>query len=185
MSLASSVWASQKTFASLQYAKIKNVFALSAQPESPNTEKGTSPDLQLQKLPRQTGSHKHEPAPESDNHMPPESTTFKKTPDQPPTKYGSLHRLKLLPVTPPDLGDDIVSAVNAFKRTFAQTWRPAHVPPERGTVMFSGMVELVGPKGVAVFDVRAAYHPAESRWSSIGIAPRRIQPRKQSPRGGS
>ncbi|KAI4128834.1 MAG: hypothetical protein LQ338_002534 [Usnochroma carphineum] len=185
-SLASSAWASQKTFVFLQYAKIKNVLAFSSSSEASSSKESKSPSLRLQNISQQTGSKEQEPDRKSDRDLPANSPTFNQTSDQPPTENGSTNVSKWLPVTPtiPNLGNDIVSAGEAFKKTFAKTWRPAHVPPERGTVMFSGMVELVGPKGVAVLDVHAAYHAAESRWSQIAIAPRRVQPRKQSPRGG-
>lgn len=119
--------------------------------------------------------------------MPPGSSTFNKESDESLTKNGSSDRSRLLPITPtiPDLGGDALSAVDAFKSTFARTWQPAQTPPERGTVMFSGLIELVGPKGIAVLDVRAVYHPAEKRWCQISLAPRRFQPRKQVPKGGS
>ena len=60
-----------------------------------------------------------------------------------------------------------------------------HTPPERGTIMISGLVELVGTKATCVVDVRAAYHPKENRWQAIGVGVRRLQSKKQSPKGGS
>ncbi|KAL8742823.1 MAG: hypothetical protein Q9184_008189, partial [Pyrenodesmia sp. 2 TL-2023] len=104
--------------------------------------------MQLQKLSEQTKPPKQESASESNGDFPPEAPTFKKAPGQSPSKNGLSDRSSFLPVTPtiPALGTDTVSAVDAFKETFAKTWRPAHAPPERGTVLFSGLVELVGPK---------------------------------------
>ncbi|KAL8971759.1 MAG: hypothetical protein Q9197_003112 [Variospora fuerteventurae] len=156
-SLASSIWASQKTFASLQISKITNALAFHLSPEAPEAEKSNPPDLQLQKAAQQGGPQKHDSTSESDADMPPGSSTFNKESDESLTKNGSSDRSRLLPITPtiPDLGGDALSAVDAFKSTFARTWQPAQTPPERGTVMFSGLIELVGPKGIAVLDVRA------------------------------
>lgn len=50
--------------------------------------------------------------------------------------------------------------------------------------MVSGLVELTGSKATAVLDVRAAYHPKENRWVAIGVGVRRLQARKQAPKGG-
>lgn len=185
-SIASSFWASSKTMTSLQYAKLKSVLDFSSDSQTSSSENSNAPDLKLQRLSQQTSPQEQKSAPGSDGVMPAGSSIFNSAPGQSSTKPGSSDLSKLLPVLPslPDVGDDTVSAVNAFKKTFAQTWRPARAPPERGTVMFSGMVELVGPKGVAVLDVHAAYHAAESRWTQISVAPRRIQLRKQRPKGG-
>ncbi|KAL8918013.1 MAG: hypothetical protein Q9208_007611 [Pyrenodesmia sp. 3 TL-2023] len=185
-SLASSVWASQKTLVSLQYDRIKNILAYPAGSEAPSSEEDSPPSMQLQKLSEQTKPSKQESASESNGDFPPEAPTFRKALGEPPSKTGLSDRSRFLPVTPtiPTLGTDTVSAVDAFKETFARTWRPAHAPPERGTVIFSGLVELVGSDGFVVLDVRAAYHPAESRWTQISLVPRRMQPRKQGPRGG-
>lgn len=184
--MASSVWASHKTFAGLQYTKIKNMLAFQSDPEAPGSKKSESIGLHLQKLLQQTRPQKQEHDPETDSGMPAESSSFKPTPDRRPARDGSSNIAKLLPSTPtiPDLGDDSLSIVDAFKKTFAKTWKPAYAPPERGTVIFSGMVEIVGPKGFVVLDVRAAYHPVESRWTQMELSLRRAQLRKQGPRGG-
>ncbi|KAL8903115.1 MAG: hypothetical protein Q9207_004137 [Kuettlingeria erythrocarpa] len=186
-SLASSFWASQKTLASLQYEKIKNLLAFSATSEAPGSESDSRPTMQLQKLSEQTEPQKQESACESTGDSPPEASTSKKERDGLPPKNRSSDGSRFFPVTVtiPDLGDDTVSAVEAFKKTFARTWRPAPAPPERGTVIFSGLVELVGPKGIVLLDVHAAYHPVESRWTQVSLFLRRVQPRKPVPPGGS
>ncbi len=102
-------------------------------------------------------------------------------PFSPPSDTSKPFQLRF---PPPGTREDLASAATAFKTTFSQTWQPTHTPPERGTVLFSGMVELVGPKGVAVLDVRGEYHAAESRWTKVGIGVRRLQSKKQIPRGG-
>ncbi len=143
--------------------------------------------MQLQKLSEQTEPQKQESASESTGDSPPEASTFKKELDGLPPKNRFWDRSRLFPVTPtiPDLGDDTVSAAEAFKKTFAKTWRPTLAPPERGTVIFSGLVELAGPRGIVLLDVRAVYHPAESRWTQVSLLLRRAQPKNSVPRGGS
>ncbi|KAL8708300.1 MAG: hypothetical protein Q9220_006775 [cf. Caloplaca sp. 1 TL-2023] len=182
----SSMWASYRTMASLQYAKFREYFKLFSDPQAPSSESAEAPDLSLQDMQEKTSPQKQKSpsTPES------EESSKKSEGDEPSNtasqRATSSDFSRLLPSYPglPAMGDDMNSAMSAFKKTFAQTWRPASTPPERGTVMFSGMVELVGPKGVAVLDVRGEYHAAESRWSKVGIAVRRIQPKKQGPKGG-
>ncbi|KAL8936771.1 MAG: hypothetical protein Q9216_004756 [Gyalolechia sp. 2 TL-2023] len=186
MSLASSVWASSKTMTSLQYARLKSVLDFSSDSQTSRPEDSNETDLKLQKLPQQAAPQKQKSAPGSAGDMPVGSSFFNSAPSESSTKHGSSDLSKLLPVLPtlPDVSDDTASAAKAFKKTFNKTWRPANAPPERGTVIFSGMIELVGPKGVAVLDIRAAYHAAESRWTQIAVSPRRVRPKKQSPMGG-
>lgn len=171
---------------SLQYARLKSVLGFSSDSQASSPEDSNAPDLRLQKLPQQAAPHKQKSAPGSDSDMPAGSSIFNNAPGQSSTKHGSSDLSKLLPMLPtlPDVSDDTASAVKAFEQAFARTWRPAYAPPERGTVIFSGMIELVGPKGVAVLDVRAAYHAAESKWTQIGVAPRRVRAKKQGPMGG-
>lgn len=180
ISLASSVWASSKTMTSLQYARLKNMLDFTSDSQASRPEDSNAPDLKLQDLSQQRTPQKQKSAPGSDNDMPTGSSHFNDT------EHGSSDLSKLLPIMPtlPDVGDDMASAIDAFQATFAKTWRPANAPPERGTVIFSGIIELMGPKGVTVLDVRAAYHAAESRWTQIAVAPRRFRPRKQGPIGG-
>ncbi|KAF4624467.1 hypothetical protein G7Y89_g13704 [Cudoniella acicularis] len=50
-------------------------------------------------------------------------------------------------------------AIMAFRTKLAQTWRPAPNFPPRGSILFSGMVELESAKAYLVFDVKAAWDP--------------------------
>ena len=92
-------------------------------------------------------------------------------------------RLPSWPV-PPGMDDGIASAMKAFGDNFSKTWKPARAPPERGTVFFSGLVELIGPTGVAIVDVSGAYHAEEARWTNLAMGIRRLQSKRQSPKGG-
>lgn len=79
---------------------------------------------------------------------------------------------------------DFGTALHVFQHSLIRTWKMPHAPPERGSIMVSGLVELTGSKATAVLDVRAAYHPKENRWVAIGVGVRRLQARKQAPKGG-
>ena len=71
-----------------------------------------------------------------------------------------------------------------LKHQLAKNWQPPHTPlMVYGSVLFSGLVELVGQKGTCVCDVRASYHPSEDRWVTISVSVRRIQAFKQAPKG--
>lgn len=71
-----------------------------------------------------------------------------------------------------------------FKHQMAKNWEPPSAPlMVYGSVMFSGLVELVGPKGFCVCDVSASYHPIEAKWVTISVGLRRVQSFKQPPKG--
>jgi hypothetical protein len=76
------------------------------------------------------------------------------------------------------------AALTVFKTNLANQWQPAAVPPPRGSVVVSGLVQVLGSKGSCVVDVAAAYHPAKSRWLGISMTVRRAQPKSISPPGG-
>lgn len=80
---------------------------------------------------------------------------------------------------------DFGTALHVFQHSLIRTWKMPHAPPERGSIMVSGLVELVGSKATCVLDVRAAYHPKENRWVAIGVGVRRLQAKKQAPKGGT
>lgn len=81
-------------------------------------------------------------------------------------------------------GEDYATASKALKATLAKNWKKGmSFEPPRGTIIVSGLVELCGPKGFCVLDVRAAYDPRESQWMVISAGVRRSQPRVQRPKG--
>ena len=98
------------------------------------------------------------------------------------TKDGAKVLRALPPIPQPN--EEITSAVTTFKRTLAREWKPAGIPPPRGTLIVSGIVEIKGPNGRCTLEVQAAYHPAQSRWVSLAMGVRRIYPKKKGPRGG-
>lgn len=177
-----SFWASYNALWSLQLAKIKNLLGIKSEPASAK-----------QRLPpgyinfhRLTQMKDKDASGATGVEASPESKTPALTPPAPPSSSPRSDGAKLLRALPaiPQPGEEMSSALNAFKRTLAKTWRPASAPAPRGTFMVSGLVEVAGPKGHCVLDIHAAYHPAESRWVAVGIDVRRIQLKKQGPKGG-
>lgn len=170
--------------ASLQYAKVKGHFKFSTEPKSSDSNDSTA--LSLQNMQQEMSTSKHEPDSTSKSVQPAEGSGAAEAVDQPQTDQAPSDSGKPFQLTfpPPGTSNDLATAATAFKATFSERWQPVSIPPERGTVFFSGMVELVGPKGVAVLDVRGAYHAADSRWTQVSMAVRRAAPRKQGPRGG-
>ena len=178
-SMMASMWATYSTLWSLQVAKVKNL--LNIKPSSESQGPKVPPGLiDFQRLAKASDGQQRHPSPGVDK-MP-----HGKSPDSADAKTDS-DGAKVLPVLPtyPQPTGEIGSALSAFKRTLAKTWKPAVEPAPRGTFMVSGLVEVLGPKGVCVLDVRAAYHPAESKWVTIAMGVRRIQSRKQRPKGGN
>lgn len=172
--------------ASLQYAKLKKHLNLASDSEASSTRTIDNAKLDLKDIHQRIGPEKQESAPESGSEQPTEGPPSDKATGQAFTGNWSSDLSKKLSSwpAPPGMDDEIASAMKAFGENFARTWKPVRAPPERGTVFFSGLIELVGPNGVAVLDVRAAFHAAEGRWTQIGVGIRRMQSKKQTPKGG-
>ena len=180
--MTSSFWASSQVYWSLQMAKLKNFLGIQSDSEPPN-----------QIVPRRYVKHPQllRTDDRQNKRKPQADPGVKEASQIAPSKSlsgaaGSADAAKGFPPLPavPQPNGDMSSALMTFKRTLAKTWRPASIPPPRGSFIVSGLVELEGPRGMCVLDVHAAYHPKESRWEAISVALRRLQQRKQSPKGG-
>ncbi len=79
----------------------------------------------------------------------------------------------------------LTDAMKAFKKKFAQTFKPAPNYPPRGSILISGLVEIDSPRAWLVFDVRAAWDPKTKTFDarSMNIQMRRTQLKKQGPIG--
>lgn len=185
-SVALSMWASYKTLWSLQLARAKRF--LSIDNDEMTLDSKGSADFQ----PTETGKNHQEKYP---NYAPDLFAENDETPAapqpsspnlssageaDPPSK--AMQRLENLGVL--GLVADMTSAMDTFNHSILETWQIPHTPPERGTVIISGLVELVGEKAICVVDVRAAFHPKENRWVAVGVGVRRLQAKKQVPKGG-
>jgi len=71
-----------------------------------------------------------------------------------------------------------------FYHTFAHSQNKMKMDPPRGSVVFSGLVEVMGSKARATMDVTAAYDLSQGKFVIVNAAPRRIQARSQVPKGG-
>ncbi|KAL9610201.1 MAG: hypothetical protein Q9167_005078 [Letrouitia subvulpina] len=184
-SLALSFWASIRTMLSLQIAKLKSLSSMNVGQETKKSGSMESTDEQFKRLfpgpsknrqgsmPAESDERGVSSSPESSN---PENSTIRR---QLPNDSGNP------PLTSTTgVGSDFSIAYDAFKRTLGKTWAPAHIPMEKGSIVFSGLVEVVGPKGLIVVDVYALYHPAEAKWLMLSISARRVQEKNQSPKGG-
>lgn len=190
-SMAASLWASYRLLLSLRLARIKDYLNIKSEQENVNPNLSSSlfdfrrlvnQKQESQPSPGAGGASQAEsgsPTPDEVNSK--TSRTSKTSPKRAPSN--SANALPPMPSLP-EPGEDMSIAFKTFKRTLAKTWKRAYVPVERGTFLVSGLVEVEGSKAVCVLDVRAAYHPEESRWANISIGVRRLQPRKQVPRGG-
>lgn len=183
-SIAVSMWSSYNTLWSLQVARAKQMLGIQSEvkPESTSTKV-----VDFQELAK---GHKGQEKPSGASAG--QGAESDKLPVVPSPNLSSadaakvseakqrLQSLGLLGVV-----TDFSSALTSFKNSLLKTWKFPHAPPERGTVMVSGLVELVGSKANCVLDVRAAFHPKENRFVAIGVGVRRLQARKQSPKGGT
>ncbi|KAI9784817.1 MAG: hypothetical protein M1839_001547 [Geoglossum umbratile] len=120
----------------------------------------------------------------SDSPEPSGETSTKDVPSRASTAE-SPSKDVLPPLPPIPQANEYTSVpVSAFRNTLKRTWRPAAPVVPRGSIIVSGLVEVIGTKSVCVIDVRAAYNPAKSKWEVVQIGTRRLQEHSQAPKGG-
>jgi hypothetical protein len=80
---------------------------------------------------------------------------------------------------------DLLLANKIFKET-ARVKRNKNLSNSapRGCVVFSGMIEFVGSRGFATFDIRALYDLKSSSFVKLDGRIRRVQEKHQRPKGG-
>lgn len=181
MSVAWSLYASYLHLISLRLAKYKQ-FLNSKLPEDKRHKLFSEEQLRaleavgfLKLTPKIKEASGSEPGKVSHSEQPPKAKL-----DRAPS--GSTPVFPPLPSIPAT-GEDFNLAFKTFKRVLAKTSKDSTLHGERGVCLVSGLVEVEGPKAVCVMDVRAFYHPGDSRWVSIAIGIRRMQARQQYPRG--
>ncbi|KAI1005355.1 hypothetical protein K3495_g2863 [Podosphaera aphanis] len=86
-----------------------------------------------------------------------------------------------------DLRQGYSGPLSAFKKTFTKSWkRPVCYPP-RGSFSVSGLIEIDTSKAFLVFEVIAFWDPQTKSYDtdSLALGLKRIQLKKQVPRGGN
>ena len=188
--VAVSLWSSYSTLWSLQFARAKGLLGLKSGEQLPGPSATKMVDFQ-----KLAGGDEDETS-QSDAHFEEgEGTTDTEPapPPTPPSKVASAAELSRMSTAEQRLHklglrgtmQDLGTALHVFQHSLLKTWKMPQVPPERGSIIISGLVELVGSKATCVIDVRAAYHPKENRWVGVSVGMRRMQAKRQSPKGGS
>lgn len=163
------LWASCRTFLTLRFARIYEKVAFGSKKEDLNNG---SPQisLSLQKLIKvpqdgdtQISSSIKDPPPEPTKD-PPKAKLSRDRPKVPSNSGQDSSSDDLSP-----LEQDVNAAFVAFSRTLANNWKRPALILERGTILVSGRVQVVGPNGMCEVDVEASYHPRESRFKSFDI----------------
>ncbi|KAL9101556.1 MAG: hypothetical protein Q9163_003185, partial [Psora crenata] len=189
-SIATSLYVSYRTFWSLQYARLKQYFHVRS--EQGNEAAQLNPRaLGLPPWPRPEQKEDTRLSTGLDKMADPKSTDGKSTgianAKSPPKSSLadspiSSRILSSLPSIPQVTGDAAV-AVTAFKQTVAKTWQIPSIL-ERGQVPISGLIEIEGSRGFAVYDAVALYDPTKSTIVAISVQLRRAALKRQSPLGG-
>ena len=156
-------WDSYKALWDSSVAKIRKAF----DPQEPNKRFPPGFALPQKESTQETESDKSK----SKNHA------------APTLSQNSSQWARMLPPLPVP-GEDYANASRAFKKRLAKNWHKGiNLEPPRGTILVSGLVEVHGPKGLCLVDVRAAYEPRNSQWVALACGFRRVKDRFQKPKG--
>jgi hypothetical protein len=90
---------------------------------------------------------------------------------------------KLPSITPQGEGKPFTLML--FLQSMAKNSKPFQIDPPRGTILVTGLIEVVGSRGRTTVDAQAAYDPKAKDFVVSSWSPRRFQPKSQSPRGGN
>jgi hypothetical protein len=84
-----------------------------------------------------------------------------------------------------EVSEHTVGAWQALRQKWQQVWKPKRPFPPRGSVQFSGLVEVASPKASLVVDVLAWYDPKTNSvdGKTLRLALRAIKPRQVTPVG--
>lgn len=82
-----------------------------------------------------------------------------------------------------EVSEHTVGAWKALRQKWQQVWKPKRPFPPRGSVQFSGLVEVASPKASLVVDVLAWYDPKTNSvdGKTLRLALRAIKPRQMTP----
>ena len=75
-------------------------------------------------------------------------------------------------------------ALILFMSLMGRYKQPLQVEPPKGSVIFTGLVEVIGTKSNATLDMTVAYDPQKREIVLWDWRPRRMQARRQRPKGG-
>ena len=163
------LWASCKIFLTLRFARIYEKVTFGSKTEDLN-DGSSKISLSLQKLIKvpqdgdtQINSSIKDPPPEPTKDPPKDNLSgdHSKVPSNPGQSSSSTD------LSP--LEQDTSAALMAFYRTLARNWKYPAIVAERGTILVSGRVQVVGSNGMCEVDVEASYNPRESRFKSFDI----------------
>jgi hypothetical protein len=190
-SLSNSFLASYLAVFSYNWAKVKEIFG--ADPKQQKRDQQTTLDgifritqSRTEGLEKRSDTASAPSTPDSP--VPSSETSNKDAPSRAPTSKSIISESSkdVLPPLPPipQANEHMSAPVSAFRSTLKRTWRPVAPTVPRGSVIVSGLVEVIGTKAVCVIDVRAAYDPAKSKWEVVTVGTRRFQYHSQAPKGG-
>ena len=177
--MAAALWTSYRTWWSLSLAKMKDYLTIKSKQENAN------PNPQAKFFGRWISNRKQEsqPSPGVDRSDSSKDAPVGESSKSSAKTVASNFTGALSPLlTLLEPGEDMKIVYKAFRRRLLKEWKFPETPLEPGTCLVTGIVELVGPKAVCSLDIQAFYNPRESRWTSIRIAVRRLQDRKQQPK---
>ena len=173
------MWASCSTYYNLQLAKLKQYLNddQSSSDDSPQLPVG---DISIDQLAEKSPSKETQNRAQM-NEMPAQKSDVGSTKDsaKPTTSNGS--KIYQIMPTLPLPHSDIGTSIKEFKRAIANNWQIPNTFGERGTLVVTGDIELVGPKGSCVLAVIADYHPREAKYRNIRISFKYVIPRRQRP----
>ncbi|KAI4217366.1 MAG: hypothetical protein LQ351_000676 [Letrouitia transgressa] len=193
-SLALSFLASFWTMLSLQMVKLKGLSKINFGQETKKSDSIESTEEQFKRLFSKPSRDRQDSMPDKlddrgvssseETSNPENSSVRRRLPnDSSHPPLNSTSTSTSTPTSTSGVVGDLSIATDAFMRTLEKTWEPAHPTIVKGSVIFSGLVEVAGPKGIVMVDVLASYHPVKDVLVLLQTSIRRIREKSQSPKG--
>ena len=179
--VAKSLWASGRTYCSLQFAKLKQVLNIVPASSSTGAELPVG-SITLDQFREKGSKEEAESRSQMDKMSDPKSEVGSTKGSAESDSSDGSKIYGSLPSLPLQSGTEIGAAVMEFKRALAKNWQRPSAHGERGTFVVRGDVEVTGPRGSCVLEVVADYHPREARYMTVGLGVKYYLPRRQRPR---
>jgi hypothetical protein len=179
--VAYSFWASCRHLFDLQANKVKELFGVPAHPNQPSL--GIPSTSHVEQKPRATNDSRLTSTGETPHASENEPRTPQSQPEDNPGSVEGDEQVEV-PQLPGITTEQPQSrALATFFHALSLHRKPGVIEPPRGSIILSGLIEVIGAKARITVDVTAAYDLVTDRYLFVGMRARRLAELKQRPRG--